>query len=321
MGLIEDHNSHVSIPQSKSDSVARSPDQLIDVLSGQLPCWVCRYELSGLSVTGICPECATPVRTTLLAVVDPSAVSFQPLRAPRIAATGLVVWTGAAFLAALCVWLCRITDAIDLWLAVPLGLGFVGVLVPIFAGLSGVGCLVLIRPQRGASRAQTLGPILACALYVPLVLMLWQLHARLDIMAGSPYFTNPIRQGERLQLRCGIGLTMILIALLLRPSVREFAKRSVLMRTGQLTRQTMLALAAAVGVTLAGDLIQAIAMAFDADSGILSRTLSLALISIGSGLVTVGLAGIVWDAIRLLPIIRAGPRSLGDVLPRGSDHA
>lgn len=321
MGLTENDNFAAPTPPAEGEGVARSPDALIDVLSGPLPCWVCRYDLSGLSVTGVCPECGTPVRTTLLAVVDPSAASFGPLRMPRIAAIGLVLWTGAAFLAALAVWLCRITDALDLWLAVPLGLGFIGAMVPVLAGLSGLGATVLIRPHRGATPAQIYGPMLAVALYVPLVWMLWRLHAQLDIVAGSPYFTSPIRQGERLQLRCGIGLTVACIAILLKPSVREFAKRSVLMRTGQLTRQTMLAIVAALGVALLGDLIQAGAMAFDQEESVLPRTMSLAFVAIGSALVTVGLAGIFWDAIRLYPIIRSGPRSLGDVIARDTPDA
>ncbi len=313
MGTQDDHISAGAIAQPDGDTVDRA-DELIDVLSGRLPCWVCKYDLSGLSVTSVCPECATPVRTTLLAVVDPAAASFAPLRMPKLAAVGLVFWTGAALIAVLSIWLCRITDALELWFAVPIGLGFLGVLVPIFAGLSGLGSVVLIHPQRGATFAQTVGPALATVLYVPLVWMLYLLHGRLDIMAGSPYFTAALRGAERTQLRCGIGIVLILIAFFQRPSVREFAKRSVLMRTGQLTRQTMLAIIAALSIALAGDLVLTAAMAWNVQESVLVSTISLVLIAIGSGLVTAGVVGIFWDTIRLFPIIRTGPRSLGEMI-------
>lgn len=315
MSSPDDHISAGAIARSDGDPHERV-DELIDTLSGQLPCWVCGYELSGLSVTGVCPECGTPVRTTLLAVVDPSAASFAPLRMPRVASAGLVLWAGAALLAILTVWLCRLTDALDIWLSVPSKLGFLGALVPVFAGLSGLGCLVLIRPQRGASLQQTLWPILASILYVPLVWMLWQLHARLDLTAGTPYFTRALRETERVELRCAIGIITILIALLLRPSLREFAKRSVLMRTGQLTRQTLLAVVAALAIALAGDMIHVASLRVEPLQNVVASTISLLLVVAGSALVTAGVAGMLWDAIRLYPIIRSGPRSLGDVVKR-----
>ncbi|MCA9273275.1 MAG: hypothetical protein KDA31_09540 [Phycisphaerales bacterium] len=313
MGSLDDHISAGAIARSDDDFELQT-DALEEVLSGQLPCWVCGYELSGLSVTGVCPECGTPVRTTLLAVVDPSAASYAPLRMPRIASAGLVLWTGAALLAILTIWLCRLTDALQVWFAVPSKLGFLGALVPVFAALSGLGGLVLIHPQKGDSLKQTLGPILASALYVPLVWMLWYTHAKIDLTAGIPYFTNALREADRVELRCAIGIVSMLIALLVRPSVRAFAKRSVLMRTGQLTRQTLLAVVAALAIALAGDMIHVATIRVEPLQHVVTSTISLLLVAAGSALVTVGFAGMFWDAIRLYPIIRNGPRSLGDVV-------
>ena len=320
MGSLDDHISAGAIART-DDGIEHQAEVLEDVLSGQLPCWVCGYELSGLSVTGVCPECGTPVRTTLLAVVDPSAASFEPLRMPGVASAGLVLWTGAALLAILTIWLCRLTDALDIWLTVPFKLGFLGALVPIFAGLSGLGSLVLIRPQKGASLKQTLAPIAASALYVPLVWMLWYMHAKLDLTAGTPYFTSALREADRVEFRCAIGIVTMLIALLLRPSVREFAKRSVLMRTGQLTRQTLLAVVAALAIALAGDMIHVASLRVEPLQNVVTSTVSLLLVAAGSALVTVGVAGMFWDAIRLYPIIRTGPRSLGDVVSWDDSHA
>lgn len=315
MGMEHDHNSWGAVAPG-GDEELFEPVGLDEVLSGELPCWVCAYDLSGLSVTGVCPECGTPVRTTLLAVVDPAAATFEPMRMPRFAAMGLVAWTLSALLAALTVWIIRGADLLDMWIGLPLRPDLLGVLVPVFAGVCGFSSLVLIRPQRGASLGQTLAPLAAWALYVPLVWMLWLLHARFDIVSGTPYFGSSVRQEERLLMRIAIGSLVVAIAMLSRPSLREFAKRSVLMRTGQLTRQTMVAVAAAQGVAIAGDLVRYGSIAFEAHENVIVSTFALLLIVVGSIMVTIGFLGILWDSVRLYPIIRGGPRALGDVVGR-----
>lgn len=320
MGIEHDHNSWGAVAPG-GDEELFEPVGLDEVLSGELPCWVCAYNLSGLSVTGVCPECGTPVRTTLLAVVDPAAATFHPLWMPRVAAVGLVLWTLSSILAALTIWIIRAGDLLSVWLGLPGRIDVLGVIAPVLAGVCGLGSLVLIHPHRGANWRQTLCPAVATMLYVPLVWLLWLLHGRLDIVSGVPYFSDSIRQMERVEMRVCIGALIVAIALLSRPSLREFAKRSVLMRTGQLTRQTMVAIAAAQGVALSGDLLKFGLLTFETPGNVIFRTMAMLLVAVGSILVTVGFVGIFWDAIRLYPIIRSGPRALGDVVGREARRA
>ena len=88
------------------------------------------------------------------------------------------------------------------------------------------------------------------------------------------------------------------------------------MRTGQLTRQTLIAVVAALAIALAGDMIQVASLRVDALQNIVTSTVSLLLVAAGSALVTIGVAGMFWDALRLYPLIRNGPRTLGDVVSR-----
>src|SRR5262245_48877512 len=84
-------------PKAEREAIARE-------LTGDLPCVRCRYNLRGLSVRAPCPECGTPVRATLLAVVDPFAGELQPVSRPRLIVAGLIAWSLGGFGSALCVW-------------------------------------------------------------------------------------------------------------------------------------------------------------------------------------------------------------------------
>ncbi len=83
---------HPPAPDRGSSGVAR----LSRELAGDLPCIQCGYNLRGLTVKGMCPECGTSVRATLLAVVDPMAGEFRPISFPRLTAYGMLVWSHAA---------------------------------------------------------------------------------------------------------------------------------------------------------------------------------------------------------------------------------
>ncbi|MEM7623588.1 MAG: hypothetical protein AAF235_10360 [Planctomycetota bacterium] len=61
-------------------------------LLGDLPCVNCSYNLRGLSVRAVCPECKTAVLATVLAVIDPKAEEFSAIGSPRVVAAGFVVW-------------------------------------------------------------------------------------------------------------------------------------------------------------------------------------------------------------------------------------
>lgn len=291
---------------------------LAAVLSGDLLCWSCKYDLTGLSVTGACPECGIPVRATLLAIVDPNASSFEPLKWPVLSALGLLMWSGAAFIAILVVAALRASDAVVSLLGVNTNFLQFGVLIPIFAGLSGLGTIAFIRPHKAIRTSTTICSTVAALLYAPLVYLLWNLHARFDVVHGSPYFGDSLAVRERVEKRILIGLLILCIALLLRPAVRGFAARSVLMRTGQLTRQTLLAFAAAVVISLLGDILHYLSLQWPALESVALTTIWMAFVVIGSAMIAVGFGGMFWDSIRLYPVIRRKPRSLGEVIRKES---
>ena len=68
-------------------------------------------------------------------------------------------------------------------------------------------------------------------------------------------------------------------------------------------------------------MIHVASLSVEAMQNVVTDTISLLLVAAGSALVTAGVAGMFWDAIRLYPIIRNGPRSLGDVVRQESVDA
>ncbi|RNC81549.1 MAG: hypothetical protein ED559_07100 [Phycisphaera sp.] len=298
----------------EGQGVTGADPDLAAVLSGELPCWSCKYDLTGLSVTSQCPECGTPVRATLLAIVDPEATSFIPLQSPALSAIGLVTWSGAALAAIFCVLLLRVSDLSFELLSMNESMRHFGVLVPVLTGLSGLGALAFIRPHNAVRALVSIRSIAAVVLYAPLVWLLWNLHVRFDVMYGAPYFGDPLNVRERVIRRIGIGLLVLVIALLLRPGVREFAKRSVLLRTGQLSRQTVLALASAVLITLGGDLVHFSSLRWPVMQSVIVDTVWMAFVVIGSAMILIGFIGMFIDSLRLFPVLRKGPKSLRDVI-------
>ncbi|GAB5495323.1 MAG: hypothetical protein Phyf2KO_04030 [Phycisphaerales bacterium] len=178
--------------------------------------------------------------------------------------------------------------------------------------------MTFVRPHKAMRTAVSLRSLLAVALYFPLVWLLWNLHVQFDVAYGAPYFGDSINERERVIRRIEIGLLVMVIALLLRPGVREFAKRSVLLRTGQLSRQTVLALASAVLITLVGDLLHFAELRWPVMRSVIVDTIWMAFVVIGSAMILTGVLGMFIDSLRLYPVLRKGPRSLRDVIRK--DH-
>ena len=82
-------------------------------LTGGMPCVRCRYDLRGLTVRGMCPECGTAIRATILARVDPLAKELQAVHTPRLTAGLLVLWASGALGAAVCSWVPRVVEALN----------------------------------------------------------------------------------------------------------------------------------------------------------------------------------------------------------------
>jgi hypothetical protein len=296
-----------------------NPSLLVRELTGDLPCLGCRYNLRGLSVRSSCPECGIPVRATLLAVVDPHAGELQPIRQPRLMAMGLLVWSGAAALAALCVWLLRLGDLATLFEVTIPSLGRIEDvarrLVPVLVLLSGIGGLAWTNPHPGIPRKQVWMAALAVAAYLPLAVIMWLIHAELDVRAGVRYFGNTPVSVDRLTLRLGADLLMILIAVGLRPSVSMLLARSMLLRSGMTDRQTPNGLIGAVVVAAMGDFLRLLSTHLHNEpTPELVRLCGTLMVGLGSMLLTIGLVLMVIDCVRLRPVVVAPPLSYEDVL-------
>lgn len=271
-------------------------------LGGDLPCFVCGYNLRGLSIRSVCPECGARVRATILSIVDPRASELQPIGFPRVIATGIVIWAVGGLVAAVAIWLPVIGDALRVmgvrgltrvrpdmtWLVLS-GISF-----------SGLGSIALIRPHRRIARPNVLAALGATLLYIPLGFVLGALSDRLTaIPAGNALLGFEPSFDGTVQATLS-GLLVATIMLLLRPNARLLVARSLILRTGRVDRQTMLAMAGAaalltVGVLLArtGTILTPGAVQ-DA-----ARFAGLTILIVGATLLILGLAGSAVDCVRI----------------------
>lgn len=292
-------------------------------LRGDLPCLVCRYNLRGITIRGSCPECGTAVRATLLARVDPHAPVLRPLRRPRLTAAGLVVWSAAGFLAALATWGVRGRDAI-LEMAEPgpamaESLGRVGQALGVASvaliALAAVAALVLVKPHGGIPRWQSLAAAGGVVLLAMVAATQAAIHLGFDPRHVRPYFSAETPLLDRTLWRLAQAGALAGALVLLRPNARLLAARSLLMRMGRVDRQTMLSMVAAVGVIVLGDALHlGAALVGPEGPGYLMAPAGTLLIAVGSVLLTVGLAGMVIDSVRLAPVLVRRAVSLGELL-------
>jgi len=85
------------------ESGHESPGVIARQLTGDLWCIGCGYNLRGLSIRELCPECAMPVRATILGVIDPKAHELTPLKRPRMVGLGLIAWASGLWIATMAV--------------------------------------------------------------------------------------------------------------------------------------------------------------------------------------------------------------------------
>lgn len=285
-------------------------------LGGDLPCARCKYNLRGLSIRAVCPECGTPVGATLLAMVDPKAAELQRLHAPRLTGYGLIVWSVAALLAAVLVWGVRVLG--PLVSAAPRLAGELppfspGIAVVVLAGLSGLGAVAFIYPHAMRSASGAVLAALGVLAYVPLLWMLWLVHVDYDAAWSRPYGEGSLWR-HRAAAVLGAHVAMVVITLCLRPHARLLWLRSLLMRTGRVDRQTLLAVAAALAIAIAGDLLRVFSvLAGQGVAGLLDQIGQL-LVLVGSLLLTLGLVGLVYDTVRLFPVLVEPPISMQSLL-------
>lgn len=288
------------------------PLDLAKQLTGNVPCVTCRYNLRGLSVKGVCPECGTPVRAAILAAVDPYAAVLQPMHFPRLAAAGLLLWSGGALLAGLLTWSLR---AIDLLSAMtdssvpsrPLARMAVCAIV-----LSGIGALALIRPHGRIGILGSLAASLGVACTFAFSVVYARLHLFFDPGHTRPYLQLDAALTYRSELRLLADLLLAAIVVLLRPNARLLSARSLLMRLGRVDRQAMLAMLAAVAIAALGDGLHLLAGTMENGGPLV--TAGLFLIALGSMLFTVGLFGVFLDALRVCTVLLNPPLAHSDVV-------
>lgn len=290
---------------------------LADTLAGDLPCLGCGYNLRGLSIRAVCPECGTAVRAAILARVDPLAEELRPLRRPVVLAYALIVWAWAAVGAAALVWAQRLADVLGIWLITPVRLEW-GVDLGLTAiAISGLGACVLVRPFTGRIGWDDGKALAGVAAYLPLLYFHALLHGEYDQMRGVPFIGPEGMDEGRALLRLAENLLIVIIILALRPNAVALAERSLVMRTGRVDTQPMTALVFSLALASGGDILR---LGFGRVGGIggdLLLTLELVIIAVGSFLFTLGLVGIGVDVVRLRPVLIRPSPGLTDIFEHG----
>lgn len=289
-------------------------------LTKPLACVRCGYNLSGLSIMAVCPECATPIRATLLHAVDPKAHELAPLRRPRLLAAGLVAWTGGALLAVACIWALRVTDLTPYTAdAVRVGLLRAGVIA--FTVVSALGATTLIRPHVAATPVRPRLTIVGVLAYVPLLAALVVLHGIFDPRMGPAYAGLVTRvDTDRIFLRMAIGLLALVVVACLRPAARLLAQRSVVLRQHGTNRQVLLTLAISIVIAMIGDALRLGAWHLNEPQGGPIALAGVGMVICGSALATLALIGAWWDTLRLRRVILDPPLPLAELIATPDDQ-
>lgn len=290
-----------------------------------MPCVGCGYDLQGLSIVGVCPECGTNVQATLLAVVDPMAEELRPVRFPTLLAMGLVAWGLGGLVAMLAaIWLVapelpELAGKTGYFLAS--GRSGVSYLLGFGLTLSMLGAIPLIEPHVGIKPQAKLAAIVGVLLYAPAI--------------GAAVFAPDLSQVSRLGTGFG-GVTLWLPApertlwrlfawlpvmgslLCLRPVARTLVARSLVLRTGRVDRQTILAMAAAVGMIVVGDVLAMVAVlaspAHQETATSWAFLLGVVVWAMGAVLLIIGLLGSLVDYVLIARAVLRPSPSLRSVL-------
>ena len=293
-------------------------------LSGRLPCVVCRYDLQGLSVLGVCPECGSLVRATILAAVDPLAEELKPIDRPVVVAVGLVLWSVGGLLAAVFGWTAWALLLLHGGRAQPVEPGLWAVLTTAVAGLlalAGLGAVGLRRPHAGLGWRAKLVAVLGAAAYGPLAYVSSRVleFARVQAVTDATDLWSPAPERTLWRL-AGAGLALWIIVAL-RPNVRLLVARSLVIRSGRVDRQTMLAMAAVVLLGVGADVLGVVGRLSGGPVGDVLRMIGTVVMVSAAALLTLGLAGAVADCVRIAWAVLTPARSLRSVLaPEGPER-
>jgi len=292
-------------------------------LTGELICIGCGYNLRGLSIREVCPECGMSIRATLLGIVDPQAEELENLSSPWLAANGLLLWSCGALIACLSVWVLRIDEIVRAKTSVNLGLiGWVSMVGLIALICSGVGALTMIRPYRHMKRWLSMRAAIGVSAYIPVVMVYAVIYRGFDQSASMPLINPGAQYLDRSLLRLGMFIGVVVIVWGIRPNALKLAMRSVIVRTGRVDRQSIYAVLASFGVAALGDAFNIVGIIFSDEGGLgglggvvadLLMQLHVVLVALGSVLITLGLTNIVVDSFRLRPVLKHQGVGLSDV--------
>ncbi len=311
--LTDANPNHEPQTDDASTSARIGEQDLARVLTGDLPCARCQYNLRGLSILHVCGECGLPVKATLLAVIDPRADELREIEHPTIMQVGLLAWAVGAFIASILLWLIRLPELFDRFNIAFQTPSWFKIFAVVCIALSGLGASVLIRPHAGISRRDAWRAVFGVACYAPLAVCVWVIADQIDAGRLTVYLNSNDADPARSALRLVCGLAIIGIALSLRPNALRIAVRSVLVRTGRVDRQPMTALAAAAGLAMFGDVLHLVSPYAPNAVGDLLHVGGVVAIAAGSVLLTMGLFGMMMDVWRLRPLIAAPGIGLVDI--------
>ncbi|MCA9306734.1 MAG: hypothetical protein R3B46_00350 [Phycisphaerales bacterium] len=297
--------------QSNNPPTVHLPEGLDTALKGTLPCIVCGYDLKGLSVRGVCPECGTAVRAAILYQVDPEAEEFTPVRAPRATGLALVLWPAGALIVIAAGWAMRIADLTESGALSEFALGWGGVLTTVGLALSALGAIGLINPTRATRKWGVIAATIGTLCYIPIYIALHRvllIDTRIIpyIEAGAVY--------ERSLYRLVTDIALVGLLLGLRPNARELVRRSLALRTGRVDRQTLLAMVGAVLVAIAGDTMHIIAATTEDAMGELLFIAGTVLIAIASVFLTMGAISALIDGSRIRRAVIHPPKTIKELL-------
>lgn len=75
--------------QAYLNSIATA-ERLERILAGPLPCVVCRYDLRGISIRGLCPECGTATDQAIIRQTLPRSFHDNAQESPAIGVFSVV---------------------------------------------------------------------------------------------------------------------------------------------------------------------------------------------------------------------------------------
>ena len=305
-------------------------------LLGDLPCVRCGYSLRGLSITGTCPECGTPIQTTILHSVDPHAPQLRPLPHPWMVGTSLFLASVFGLLAAVFLvtpWAADVIHEIlrvflgheDGWLTYQMR-GWLPLFAVVSLLITMMFCLMLYRPVIPTPVIDRMGVLVSVLgfllMYYATMHIVW-----IDVGTGFHRSWQPItalhRDAEMLRalyrMVFNTGLVIVLVSI--RPVARLLVYRSLALRPGRVGRQTLYPMAVAAAIAMLGDLTRYFAIRFTSELDVGPSVLYAP----GEVIVWVCSAFIIWglvrstiDSWRIRASLLAPSPSLHDLLAPGS---